>query len=186
MQRALLLAGACALWAAPAFSQSPPAQSTPPSVGQETAEQQPAQSTPSTADFVKAAAISDLFEIQSSKLALKKKAAGEKTFAEHMIHDHSMTTAQLKRMVKSGRVKAELPAKLDDQHQQMLDQLRSDNRASFDKDYDQMQLRGHQQAVAMFEAYAKNGDNPALKHWASQTLPKLQDHLAMAEKLSGR
>ena len=49
-----------------------------------------------------------------------------------------------------------------------------------------MQLNGHKQAVALFEAYAKSGDNPALKSWAAKTLPHLQEHLAMAEKLSRR
>jgi putative membrane protein len=35
-------------------------------------------------------------------------------------------------------------------------------------------------------AYGKSGDNKALKSWAAKTLPHLQEHLAMAEKLSQR
>jgi putative membrane protein len=53
----------------------------------------------------------------------------------------------------------------------------------FDRTYDQIQLKAHQDAVALFEAYSKNGDNPELKSWAAATLPHLKEHLSMAEKL---
>ena len=52
------------------------------------------------------------------------------------------------------------------------------------KDYNQMQLAGHKEAVAL--SNAKTGDNAALKNWAAKTLPYLQEHLALAEKLSHR
>jgi len=53
----------------------------------------------------------------------------------------------------------------------------------FDSTYDQMQKQAHQEAVALFEAYSQNGDNPDLKQWAAKTLPHLKEHLSMAEKL---
>ncbi len=67
----------------------------------------------------------------------------------------------------------------------MLDQLRNQSGENFQKDYDQMQLKGHQEAVSLFENYAQNGDNPALRRWAAKTLPHLKQHLSMAEKLNG-
>ena len=145
-----------------------------------------AQSAPSTADFVKTVAISDMFEIESSKLALEKKVAADQAFAQRMVHDHTQTTEQLKHLVNGGKVKVQLPAELDDDHKQMLEKLRGESGADFSKDYNQMQLTGHKEAVALFEAYAKSGDNEALKSWAAKTLPHLQEHLAMAEKLSQR
>lgn len=137
-----------------------------------------AQSAPSTADFVKTVAISDMFEIESSN--------ADQAFAQRMVHDHTQTTEQLKHLVGGGKVKAQLPAELDDEHKQMLDKLRGESGGDFSKDYNQMQLAGHKEAVALFEAYAKTGDNAALKSWAAKTLPHLQEHLAMAEKLSQR
>jgi putative membrane protein len=145
-----------------------------------------AQSAPSTADFVKTAAISDRFEVESSKLALEKKVAADQAFAQRMVQDHTQTTEQLKHLVHSNKVKEQLPAALDDQHKQMLEKLRGESGADFSKDYNEMQLNGHKEAVALFEAYAKSGDNPALKSWAAKTLPHLEEHLAMAEKLSRR
>jgi putative membrane protein len=49
--------------------------------------------------------------------------------------------------------------------------------------YDQLQLTAHREAVALFDAYSKEGDSPALKRWAATTLPHLKEHLTMAEKL---
>jgi putative membrane protein len=179
IQKVLLAIGICVLAAGPVWAQSPPADTAQPPAQQSAA-------APSTADFVKTVAISDMFEMQSSKLALDKKAKPDAQFAKRMIHDHGQTTEQLKHLVDSGKVKAELPTALDAEHQQMLDQLRGESGAAFDKDYDQMQLKGHKEAVALFEAHARGGDNPALKNWAAKTLPHLQEHLAMAEKLSAR
>lgn len=50
--------------------------------------------------------------------------------------------------------------------------------------YDHMQLQAHEEAVALFEQYARDGDNPDLKAWAAKTLPHLKEHLAMAKRLS--
>jgi len=36
----------------------------------------------------------------------------------------------------------------------------------------------------LFETYGKSGDDEAHKSWVAKTLPHLQEHLAMAEKLS--
>ena len=40
----------------------------------------------------------------------------------------------------------------------------------FDQSYDQMQVKAHQDAVALFESYAKGGDDRELKKWAVKTL----------------
>jgi putative membrane protein len=65
----------------------------------------------------------------------------------------------------------------------MLDEMKAKNGKDFDASYDQTQVKAHQDAVALFEAYAKGGDNSELKGWASRTLPNLREHLSMAEKL---
>jgi putative membrane protein len=138
----------------------------------------------STEDFVKKVAISDMFEIRSSELALTKQPdADTKPFAEKMVADHRKTSTELKDLVDSGKVKAELPAGLDSEHQQILDELRGTDGKEFDRRYDRIQLVTHREAVSLFDAYSKSGDNPDLKRWAATTLPHLKEHLTMAEKL---
>jgi putative membrane protein len=163
MKTAMSLAAACGLLATLAFAQSAP---------------------PPAQEFVNKVAISDMFEIQSSQLALSKQAdVDTKPFAEKMVTDHQKTSSELKSLIDSGKVKATLPTALDAQHQKMLDELKVKSGKDFDQSYDQIQVKAHQDAVALFEAYARGGDNPDLKSWAAQTLPHLKEHLSMAQKL---
>ena len=125
-----------------------------------------------------------MFEIQSSQLALSKQAdVDTKPFAEKMVTDHQKTSSELKSLIDSGKVNATLPTALDAQHQKMLDELKAKSGTDFDQSYDQIQVKAHQDAVALFEAYARGGDDPDLKSWAAQTLPHLKEHLSMAQKL---
>ena len=80
----------------------------------------------SAQEFVNKVAISDMFEIQSSRLALTKQPDKDtKPFAEKMVRDHQKTSNELKSLVDSGKVKAKLPTALDSEHQQMLDELKA-------------------------------------------------------------
>jgi putative membrane protein len=158
---------------------SAPAQS----VGEKTGVNSTLDIAPNTADFVKEAAVSDMFEIASSKLAEEKGNAAEKSFATQMVTDHTKTSTELKTLVTSGKVKAELPAALDSSHQSKLDKLKSQNGRDFSSEFDSDQVSAHKDAVSLFERYAKGGDNAELKDWAGKTLPALRHHLDMAESL---
>ena len=173
MKRTLVALG-CLLLAAPALAQS---------AGEKTGINSALGVSPSTADFVKEAAISDMFEIQSSTLAKDKGSAAEKSFAAQMVTDHTKTSTELKGLVSSGKVKAELPTTLDSSHQSKLDKLKGENDKDFSSDYASMQVSAHKDAVSLFERYAKGGDNDELKNWAGKTLPALQHHLEMAQNL---
>jgi putative membrane protein len=141
--------------------------------------------TPTTADFVEKVAMSDMLEIQSSQLALSRSPdADTKPFAEKMLKDHNQTSVELKSLVESGKVKAKLPTAMDSEHLKKLDELKAKSGKDFDAAYDRMQMEAHEQAVALFEQYARNGDNADLKTWAERTLPHLKEHLAMAKRLS--
>ena len=174
MKKAAIVA-LCTFVALPAAAQS---------LGEKTGVDSALGVTPSTEDFVKQAAMSDMFEIQSSQLALQKGDAQAKTFAQHMITDHQKTTADLQGMVKSGAVKVQPPARLDSSMQDKLDKLKKETGRDFTSTYDEDQVSAHKDAVSLFERYAKGGDNTQLKDWAGKTLPTLQQHLQMAQGLN--
>jgi putative membrane protein len=165
---------ACLLLAGPAVAQS---------VGEKAGVNSVLGVAPSTADFVKQVAISDMFEIESNKLGQEKGNAAEKKFAAQMVADHGKTSTELKGLVSSGKVKAELPTALDSSHQSKLDKLKSKTGKDFSSDYSSMQVDAHKDAVSLFERYGNGGDNPDLKAWAAKTLPALKHHLEMAQKL---
>ena len=153
------------------------------SVGEKTGVNSVLGIAPTTADFVKEAALSDLTEIATSKLAQERGGADAKTFAAQMVTDHTKTSEELKALV-SGGVKAELPAALDDAHQKKVDKLKDAKPEDFTADYASMQVSAHKDAVSLFERYAKGGEDAKLKDWAGKTLPHLQHHLEMAQNLN--
>jgi putative membrane protein len=171
----LAVASLCLVLASPAFAQS---------IGEKTGVNSVLGVSPTTADFVKEAAISDMFEIQSSELAEQKATDPQtKAFAERMVKDHKKTSTDLKMLVDSGKVNADIPTQLDSSHQSMLDKLKGLDGADFAKQYHSDQDSGHKDAVSLFKRYADGGDNPDLKTWAAKTLPTLDDHLKMAQDL---
>lgn len=162
---------ACLLFASPTFAAS---------TAEKTGINSVTGMSPSTPDFVSEAAMSDMFEIQESKLAIDHGNAATKAFATQMVTDHTKTSNELKGMLPAGVTP---PAALDSAHQKKLDKLSSLNGNDFEKQYRSDQVSAHKTAVSLFKRYAKGGDNPALKAWAGQTLPTLQDHLKMAQDL---
>ena len=174
MKRSVIAVG-CLLLAGPALAQS----------GREkTGVNSTLGIAPTTADFVKEAAISDMFEIQASTLAKDKGNASEKSFASQMVTDHTKTSTDLKGLVSSGKVKADVPTGLDSSHQSKLDRLKGESGKDFSSDFDSVQVSAHKDAVSLFERYAKGGDNAELKDWAGKTLPTLKHHLDMAQNLN--
>ena len=173
MKRAIIALG-CLVIAGPVLAQS---------VGEKTGVNSALGISPSTADFVKEVAISDMFEIESNKLGKEKGNATEKAFASHMVADHTKTSGELKELVRSGKVEAQLPTALDSSHQGKLDKLKGKSGDDFRSEFDSMQVSAHKDAVSLFERYAKGGDNAELKNWAGKTLPALKHHLEMAENL---
>lgn len=72
------------------------------------------------------------------------------------------------------------------EQQQMLAELQAAPAgARFDRLYARQQIQSHQVTIGMTQAYAASGPNPALRNYAQQALPVLQQHLAQAERLPG-
>jgi len=141
-----------------------------------------AQEVTKAAEFAKMAAASNMFEIKSSELALTQSSdEATKKFAEHMIADHTKAGQEMMPAAKADKV--EVPEKLDPEHQAKLDALKAADKSAFDKMYRAEQLKAHETAVALFSAYAKNGEKGELKTFAAKTLPTLEEHLAEVQKM---
>lgn len=139
---------------------------------------------PTASDFVQKAAMSDMYEIEAGNIAATKgQSDAVKSFGQHMTEAHSTTTAELKAIVTSEKLKVELPAKLDAKHQALIDDLNKATAADFDKTYAKQQVDAHDQAVKLFRRYADKGDNKVLKQFAAKTLPTIEQHLEAAKHL---
>lgn len=135
---------------------------------------------PTEKSFVNRAAQSNMFEIQSSKLALDKSQSSDvKKFAQHMVDDHSKAGDGLKQAVKQANDKVEVPAKLDNAHQKMLTRLQGLSGKKFDQAYWRMQRNGHDKTIALFQSYGDGGKDGPVRTFAQKTLPTLKQHREM-------
>ena len=137
---------------------------------------------PTTAQgFVNAAAASDKFEIESSKLAATAaSSAAVKRFATQMISAHTASTAKLKSTVAGMSPPLTPDDALSPDQQQKLDSLKGLNGAAFDSAYKTAQTEAHQKTLDTLRAYSASGDNAALKAFASKMIPTVTAHLNIA------
>ena len=135
--------------------------------------------------FVDNASQSDMLEIASAKLALKRsKSPGIKKFAQGMITAHSKTSAELKTIVNGGKAgDAKIAAALDNRRQGLVDNLDHASDADFDARYVDQQAAAHREASELMKTYAKVGTNADLKAFAAKTAPAVDEHLAMVKAL---
>ncbi len=177
MKKLIIILAATTMLSGPVLAQS---------IGEKTGVNSTLGIAPKTQDFVTEAAISDMLEIAAARIAQQKGNADEKKFAAQMITDHTKTSADIKQLIDSGAVKADLPTALNTALQSKIDKLNSAGADEFAATYDPMQVAAHEDAVALFERYAKGGDNAKLKDWAGKTLPALRHHLEMAQQIENK
>jgi putative membrane protein len=135
-------------------------------------------------NFVQLAASSDMFEIRSSQLALQKsRNPAVRRFAERMIADHTKTTQLLAGMAQAKGIV--LPTEMDPEQQRMLTALQNTSR-TFDREFWRQQAFAHEAVQAAFQTEIASGYDTDLRTFAQQTLPIIQDHLAMAQRMRGR
>lgn len=142
-------------------------------------------------DFIKHAAMSDMFEmmsdmfeIQTGQMAQEQGGSdAARQLGQMLVQDHSNSSKELTDLAKAAGIDAAPPAALDERHQVIADSLKDAEGSGFDKAFGQAQVQAHEEAITLFESYSQNGDNEELKAFASRGLPKLQQHLEMAQKL---
>lgn len=131
----------------------------------------------SAQDFAQMAAMSDMFEIQSSNIALKKVKSGQvHDFAQMMIADHTKSTAALKQAVSTSGKSLAMPASLDSTRQSQIAVLQRLDGPDFEREYLSQQTAAHRQALELLKSYAASGDTAELRQFAQGTIPAVQKH----------
>lgn len=131
----------------------------------------------STGTYVAQAANSDMYEIQAGELATKNGQSQQvKDFGKMMVEDHTKSSQDMKAMVAQANLGAQPPARLDAEHQGMIDRLKAARGEAFDREYMSQQMTAHRKALALHQGYAQNGENTELKGFAAQVIPVIQKH----------
>ncbi len=138
------------------------------------------------AAYVEMAASSDMFEIQSSQLAMSRaQTPAVRQFAEMMVRDHTQMSQQLMAAASASGMPAMSPAMMP-MHADMLTRLQAMSGAGFEAEYGRQQMMAHEMAVAMHTNYAARGDTPALRTVAAAAAPRVSQHLAMIRQYMRR
>ena len=133
-------------------------------------------------NFVETAVISDNFEIQSSQILLARSTHPQiRDFAQRMIEQHTTLSNTLRTLPEAT---TRMPASLDEKHSNLLAVLRQQEDVDLlNRYYVQQQIEGHEETLAVYEAYAANGEVPALRAFAQRYAPTIREHLQMARAL---
>ncbi len=141
-----------------------------------------AASSPADQTYVQNAAASDMFEIESSRLALDKATVPAlKTYAQMMIDEHTKSTNELKPAAQTAGIP--VPAALPADKQAKIDALRGLSGAEFDRQYLADQRSGHQETLAKVNSYLAAAPAGPLKDHASRVTGVVQKHLNSLEKI---
>ena len=119
----------------------------------------------------------------ASQLALQRATSADvKQFAQHMVDDHTAAATQVQTLATSKSVT--LPTAMDAKHQAEVDKL-SKSTTDFDRDYMKMMASDHQKMVSLLQKEASGNAEADYKSLANTLLPTVQQHLQMAQTISG-
>jgi putative membrane protein len=137
-----------------------------------------------TQSFVKTAASSNEFEIQSSELALQSaNDADVKKAASMIIADHKKAGEKLKSLLQKDAKPQAPSVEFAPKQTKMLEQLKAVKGRDFDSLYLDIQAQAHIEAVALFRTYAGSGEDQRLVGFAKETLPTLETHMSHIKML---
>ncbi|MFL6333778.1 MAG: DUF4142 domain-containing protein [Pyrinomonadaceae bacterium] len=135
--------------------------------------------------FVMNAAMGGMAEVEMGRLAAQKGASDEvRQFGQRMVDDHSKANEELMRVASSKGMTP--PATLDAKHQAEMQKMSALSGEKFDKEYVKMMVSDHKKDVAEFQKEAGGGKDTDIKAFASSTLPTLQEHLQMIQRINDK
>lgn len=131
--------------------------------------------------FVHKAAKDGKAEVALGQLAAEKASNPDvRSFAQQLIQDHEAADAQLMQLASQKNVKMDSK---EDGKDHTYNRLSKKSGQDFDREFVDHAVKMHQDDVKDFEKEAKDAKDPDVRNFAAQVLPKLREHLAMAQRL---
>jgi putative membrane protein len=128
---------------------------------------------------------SGMYEIQLSQLAATNALDPDvKNLAATLVTAHTAINSQIGAIAASANFM--LPSAINADHQKDLQDMAKLTGADFDKKYVNTIVDGHEKSVSSYKDAYKNLVASDTKTFAGETLPKIEDHLAMAKKVKDR
>jgi putative membrane protein len=145
---------------------------------------QPA-AVPTSQEFAERASAASQFAIAASDRLLKRSTDRRvRKYAEQIIDDYVTGNAYISEAAASANLR--IPDKLDADLQARLDRLENASPGEIDSLFMNEMSRMHGDAIPLFTAYARSGDNRSLRFLAGRALPTLREHYSNVLQLASR
>jgi putative membrane protein len=133
--------------------------------------------------YMQMAASGDMFEIESSRLALQmSRNPAVQQFAQMMVSDHTRLSSEMMAAAQTAGLPPP-PMQMMPHHAEMLQRLRTAPADQFDMMYKREQIAAHQESLNLHRSYAAGGDNPAFRAVAARAVPAVEMHFQHAQSL---
>jgi putative membrane protein len=133
--------------------------------------------------FLDAASTGGLAEVAAARIAEEHASQDPvKVLARSLIIEHNKANDELTALAGQHGIAA--PTEPGGKQKAAADRLKVLSGAAFDRAYVRDEIKDHKTMIALFQKEANSGQDPELKAFASQTLPSLQRHLQMAQKIA--
>ncbi|GAB2560686.1 DUF4142 domain-containing protein [Dyella jejuensis] len=134
--------------------------------------------------FVAQATSDDAMQIALAQLALGKSSNGKVlALAKKIVSDHTALNLQFAQLASNTGSKGHAHGVPAQNIAGMKAHLQSLNGEAFDQAFAGIMVKEHRKIIAAYEVAAQTSADPRLKKIASQGIPVLQGHLAMAQAL---
>lgn len=136
------------------------------------------------ATYVAKAGAADLYEIESSRIAIERADRSEvRDMARQLIADHTRSSEQVAAAARADGLRP-APARLEQRQRFMIQGLQRARGRTFDRLYLSQQIPAHREALALHRDYARAGRGDDLRRTAAGIVPVVQGHLAHARRLA--
>jgi putative membrane protein len=137
--------------------------------------------------FVEKAALSDRYEIEAARVAMRRTKSPELMRLAHMmIADHTASTHNLQAALEMNETRGGVigpPPQLDARHRTMIEHLEAAPDDMFDSTYIDQQVLAHEEALSLLVHFRDQGDNPQLRSCAAAFAPVVYRHLQHCKAL---
>jgi len=128
--------------------------------------------------FMVKAAQGNVAEVMTSQLALRKsRNRSVRETADRLIREHSEANSRLKQIAGGKGIR--LPNRPDPMQRAVYNRLAKLSGPAFDRAFMGAQIRAHLNAISLHQNEVRAGKDAAAVAFASETLPRIQDHTTM-------
>lgn len=130
--------------------------------------------------FIQEALQGGQMEVKMAQMGQQKAQNPEvKRLAERLVQDHQAANQELQQLAQGKNIQA--AAGHEQKHQGHMEKLQSASGADFDKQFVKHAIQHHKKDIKKFEECSKDMTDAQLKAFVDKTLPKLREHLTMAQ-----